>query len=122
MKTIKKLNNFALIICFLFYLTCYLRFAGQIFLTVVQILTAIYLSIKIFSKINNDILKGQIKIYWMTIIFNAAILFSFFHKIMWNDFLQIVFVTIIPNITAIYFFRILLKYENLQFTDQKPLL
>ena len=116
MKTIKKLNNFALIICFLFYLTCYLRFAGQIFLAVIQAITAIYLTIKIFSKINDDIIKNQIKIYWMIIISNAVILFSFFNKIMWNDALQIVFVTIIPNVTAIYFFRILIKYENLQFS------
>ena len=116
MKTIKKLNNFALIICFLFYLTCYLRFAGQIFLTVIQVITAIYLTIKIFSKINDDIIKNQIKTYWITIISNAAILFSFFHDIMWNDTLQIVFVTLIPNVTAIYFFIILIKYENLQFS------
>jgi hypothetical protein len=118
MKTIKKLNNFALIFCFLFYLTCYLRFVGQIFLTVVQVLTAIYLTIKIFSKINNDIIKNPIKTYWIIILFNAAILFSFFHRIMWDDTLQIVFITIIPNITAIYFFRILIKYENLQFSDK----
>lgn len=115
MKTIKKLNNFALIICFLFYLTCYLRFVGQTFITVVQAITAIYLTIKIFSKINDDIIKNQIKTYWMIIISNAVILFSFFHEIMWNDTLQIVFITIIPNVTTIYFFRILIKYENLQF-------
>jgi hypothetical protein len=35
---------------------------------------------------------------------------------MWNDTLQIVFITIIPNVTTIYFFRILIKYENLQFS------
>lgn len=114
MKTIKKLNNFALIICFLFYLTCYLRFTGQIFLTVIQILTAIYLTIKIFSKTNRESIKKQIITYWTIIVFNATILFSFFSFIMWNDFLQIVFVTLIPNITAIYFYRIVLKYENLR--------
>jgi hypothetical protein len=37
---------------------------------------------------------------------------------MWNDTLQIVFVTIIPNVTAIYFFRILIKYETYNFTGK----
>lgn len=119
MKTIKKINNFALIICFLFYLTCYLRFAGQLFLAIIQILTAIFITIKIFSKPNNLSLKNKIKTYWIITIVNAVILFSFFHMIMWNDFLQVVFVTIIPNVTAIYFYKILLKYENLRFTKIK---
>ncbi|PIF31495.1 hypothetical protein CLU81_1985 [Flavobacterium sp. 9] len=119
MKTIKKLNNFALILCFLFYLTCYLRFVGQAFLTIIQILTAIFLTVKIFSKPNNLSIKNQIKTYWIITILNAIILFSFFHTIMWNDFLQVAFVTIIPNLTAIYFYKILLKYESLRFEKIK---
>jgi len=115
MTTLKQINNFALISCFLLYLTCYLRFVGQSFLPIVQILTAIYLTYNFFSKSNNHKIKNQIKTYWVVTAVNAIILFSFFNFIMWNDFLQIVFVTLIPNITAIYFYRILIKCENLGF-------
>ncbi|KRB57199.1 hypothetical protein ASD98_02635 [Flavobacterium sp. Root186] len=115
MVSTKSMNKFALIICFLFYLTCYLRFAGQAFLLIVQLISAIFLSIEIFSKPNNYKIKNQIKTYWTVTILNAIILFSFFNFIMWNDFLQVVFVTLIPNITAIYFYRILIKCENLGF-------
>lgn len=110
----KTINKFAIIICIIFYLTCYLRFAGQALLCIVQIISAVFLTIEIFSKEIN-LLKNKIKIYWMVTIANALLLISFFHFIMWNDFLQVLFVTIIPNIAAIYFFKILIKttdYEN----------
>lgn len=111
----KSINKLAIIICFLFYLTCYLRFAGQAFLLLIQSISAIFLTIEIFPKPNNYKIKKQIKTYWAVTVLNAIILFSFFNYIMWNDFLQVVFVTIIPNITAIYFYRILIKCENLGF-------
>jgi len=110
----KTINKFAIIICIIFYLTCYLRFAGQAFLCLFQIISAVFLTIQIFSKHINHF-KKEIKIYWLVTIANALLLISFFHFIMWNDFLQVLFVTIIPNSTAIYFFRILIKitdYEN----------
>ena len=117
MISTKSFNKFALIICFLFYLTCYLRFAGQAFLLIVQLISAIFLTVEIFSKPNNYKIKNQIKTYWIVTILNSVILLQFFSFIMWNDFLQVVFVTLIPNITAIYFYRILIKCENLEFVN-----
>lgn len=111
MKTLLSLNRFAIIICFLFYLTCYLRFAGQLFLCGIQIISAITISIIIFQKSFYSF-KNSLLIYWISTIINILILFLFFRTIMWNDFLQVLFVTIIPNITAIYFFRLVIKIEN----------
>lgn len=113
MKLLLSINKFALIICFLFYLTCYLRFIGQAFLCTVQIITALFITVEIFSKQLK--FKKDIKLYWLVTIANATLLFSFFHSIMSNDFFQILFVSLIPNITAIYFFKLLIKtvdYEN----------
>jgi len=107
----KAFNKFAIIICIIFYLTCYLRFVGQAFLCMVQMITAVFLTIEIFSK-NLNQFKKEIKIYWLVAIANAIIFISFFHFIMWNDLLQVLFVTIVPNITAIYFFRILTKTND----------
>lgn len=111
MISLKQFNFFACIICFLLYLTCYFRFIGQSFLTATNIISAIFLSIQIFSKPNNSDIKNDLKRYWLITILNLTILFSFFQMIMWNDFLQVFFVTIIPNITAIYFIKILIKEE-----------
>jgi hypothetical protein len=108
----KTINKFAFAICFLFYLTCYLRFVGQAFLLIVQVISAFFLTVEIFSKPDNYKIKNQIKKYWTVTILNAIILLSFFSFIMWNDFLQVVFVTLIPNITAIYFFQILTKQKK----------
>lgn len=113
MKRLVSINKFALIVCFLFYMTCYLRFIGQAFLCTVQIITALIITFEIFS--NQVKFKKSIKIYWLATITNSILLFSFFQSIMSNDFFQILFVTLIPNITAIYFFKLLIKildYEN----------
>ncbi|TDP00996.1 hypothetical protein EV145_105378 [Flavobacterium sp. 245] len=115
MVTLRQINIFALVICFLLYLTCYFRFAGQALLTITQIISGIFVTIEIFSKPKNYKIKSQIKTYWIVTILNIIVLFSFFNFIMWNDFLQVTFVTLIPNITAIYFYRILIKYEDLGF-------
>lgn len=95
-------------------MTCYLRFTGQLFLCSVQIITALFITFEIFSK-QQQKFKKDIKVYWLVIIANALLFFSFFHDIMRNDFLQILFVTLIPNVTAFYFFKLLIKtvdYEN----------
>ncbi len=112
MITAKQIIFFAFIICFLLYLTCYFRFAGQAILSVIQIISAIFLTFEVFSQQGLLEIKKQVKTYWISTILNIGILFCFFSLIIWNDFLQIVFVTLIPNITAIYFFRILIKYEK----------
>lgn len=109
MKYFKSLNNLAIIVCILFYLTCYLRFIGQGFLCFVQMITAIFLTFEIFSK-KIVTFKKNIKIYWLISLSNLALLIAFFHFIMWNDFLQFIFVTLLPNIMAIYFFRLLNKF------------
>jgi hypothetical protein len=112
MITLKQINIYAFVICFLLYLTCYFRFAGQAILTTTQLISAIILSIEIFSKPKNRTIKNELKIYWSITVINIVILFWFFSFIMWNDFLQVFFVTITPNLTAIYFFRILIKYKK----------
>jgi hypothetical protein len=112
MIKLKQINIYAFVICFLLYLTCYFRFAGQAILTATQLISAIILSITIFSKSKNSLIKKELKNYWLITITNMIVLFWFFSFIMWNDFLQVVFVTLIPNLTAIYFFRILIKYEK----------
>jgi hypothetical protein len=118
MINLKQFNIFACIVCFLLYLTCYFRFIGQSFLTITNMISAIFLTIQIFSKLNNNNnIQKDIKRYWLITILNLAILFSFFQIIMWNAFLQVVFVTIIPNITAIYFIKILIKHENNQYHE-----
>ncbi|KFF05321.1 hypothetical protein B0A68_07010 [Flavobacterium reichenbachii] len=114
MITLKRINIYAFTICFLLYLTCYFRFAGQAILTVTQLISAIILSTTIFSKPKNSLIKKELKNYCLITITNMIILFWFFSFIMWNDFLQVLFVTIIPNLTAVYFFRILIKYEKTQ--------
>ena len=118
MISLKQFNLFACVICLLLYLTCYFRFIGQSFLTATNVLSAIFLTIEIFSKPNNEIIKKDIKKYWLITILNLAVLFLFFQIIMWNDFLQVVFVTIIPNVTAFYFIKILIKQENIN--TQQP--
>ncbi len=114
MKMLLSINKFAILICFLFYLTCYLRFIGQAFLCTIQIISALFITIEIFSKQINE-LKKSIAIYWLVTIVNATVLYSFFYFIMQNDFFQILLVSVIPNITAICFFKLLIKtidYEN----------
>jgi hypothetical protein len=112
MISLKQFNIFACIVCILLYLTCYFRFVGQSFLSITNVISAIFLTIQIFSKPKNEIIKKDITKYWVITILNFTLLFSFFNVIMWNDFLQIVFVSIIPNITAIYFIKILIKQET----------
>jgi hypothetical protein len=109
MKSLKKLNKIAIIICFLFYLTCYLRFIGQGFLCLVQIVTAVVLTPKIYAT-QIDEFKKRIKTYWLVTAGNLIILGLFFEVIMWNDFLQFPFVSIFPNIMAIYFYRLLTEF------------
>lgn len=113
MITLKQINIIAFIVCILLYLTCYLRFAGQALLTIVQVFSAFAVTIQVFTKQNMEDIKKRIRNYWLIIILNAIVLFSFFENIMWNDFLQILFVTIIPNITAIYFIKTLTKINNI---------
>lgn len=109
MKSLKQLNKIAIIICFLFYLTCYLRFIGQGYLCLVQIITAVILTPKIYATQIGEF-KKRINTYWLVTAANLIILGLFFEVIMWNDFLQFPFVSIFPNIMAIYFYRLLTEF------------
>lgn len=116
MKSLKPFYRFALIICFLFYLTCYLRFIGQAFLTLVQVISAIFLTIEIYSKSINQF-KKSIVLFWIMLGINALIVTCFYTPIMWNDFLQFPFISIFPNLIAIYFWYLLkdfIEYDELK--------
>ncbi|MFD1601505.1 hypothetical protein ACFSJW_15790 [Flavobacterium artemisiae] len=112
-STLRQINIIAFVICILFYLTCYARFTGQIFLSFVQIFSAIGITIPFLMVKDQSEIKKRIKIYWLVTILNALLLFSFFKTIMWNDLLQVVFVNIIPSITAVYFIRTLSLIEKI---------
>ena len=114
MISIKAFNKFAFLICLLGYMSCYLRFEGQIFLLVVQFISAVRITPYIF-KSNDNYLINCLVSYWVITTINFVVLYAFFQFIMWNDFLQIPIVSIIPNLTAIYFYKLLTKtidHEN----------
>lgn len=106
MKRIKAFNQFAILLCFLLYLTCYLRFIGQAFLGIVQIISAIFITIDVYSQSINAC-KQKIKIFWIATLLNLAIIATFFETILNNDFLQFPFISILPNLLAFYFMGIL---------------
>lgn len=106
MKRIKAFNQFAILLCFLLYLTCYLRFIGQAFLGIVQIISAIIVTIDVYSQSINAC-KQKIKIFWIATLINLAVIVAFFETILNNDFLQFPFISILPNLLAFYFMGIL---------------
>ncbi len=111
-STLRQTNIIAFTICILLCLTCYGRFTGQLFLSFVQVLSAIGITIQYVMTPDQKDIKNRIKTYWMITIANAVILFSLFETIMWNDFLQVFFINIIPNITAVYFIKTLILIEK----------
>nr|WP_294938820.1 hypothetical protein [uncultured Flavobacterium sp.] len=109
MNYFKPINKFAMILCFLLYLTCYLRFMGQLFLCGIQIISALFLTIEIFSKPTGKFIN-KITVYWILTSINLIIVVTFFKSVLENDFLQFPFITLFPNLIAIYFWRLLNQF------------
>lgn len=114
MKTIKKNIQIAATLCFLLYITCYLRFIGQAFLEIITIFSAITLTYSDYLKPLDHIKK--LRVFWIIKFIHITLFIAFYKTIMWNDFLQISIVTIVPNLMVIYLIHILnrfIHYENI---------
>ncbi len=111
MWSLKSNYHLAILICFLLYLTCYGRFFGQLYLTLIQLITAFSLTITIY-KGNIQNLKSKIKLFWTIIIPNIILVFSL-KIILHTDPLQFIFITLLPNIMTFYLYGILLKVEKI---------
>jgi hypothetical protein len=119
MRAIKSMNQLAFLICFLFYLTCYLRFIGQSFLAIVQIISAIFITIEIYSKSINPF-KKRILLFWKMAGINIIIVTCFYTYIMNNDFLQFPFISIFPNLIALYFWNLLNNFIDITTLKNNP--
>lgn len=110
-KTI-VMNNFAIVIAILGYLSCYLRFHGHSFLLCTQIIIGIMITISLKS-ITNQIIKKRIIHFWViTIIYSIAHIIIYFktqnYISVWaNDFLSVLFLNIIPIYISYYFTKTL---------------
>ncbi|MGX7667989.1 hypothetical protein [Flavobacterium pedocola] len=114
MRRLKAFIKFAMLFCFLLYLTCYLRFIGQVFLELAVLISALSITLDVYTK-PITIYRKELKIFWITTILNLAIVSVFFETVLNNDILQFPFITFFPNVCALYFLRILnklIRYEE----------
>jgi hypothetical protein len=80
--------------------------------------SAIFLTIDIYSKAMNQF-KKQIMLFWKMAVINMAVVFFFYTPVMNNDYLQFPFVSIFPNIIALYFWGLLNKIIDYETTKKQ---
>lgn len=108
MKTLKRINKVALIITLILYLTYYLGLLSQILLGAIQVVIAIFITIKFFT--NSTYARKHLSFYWTFVMleFLAIYLEQYYWKTS-NDFYEILIYVISPMSIALYFTLILNK-------------
>ena len=115
MKTLRRINNIAFYTTLILFITVYLGMLAQIPLGIIQVISAIILTYKMFLK--SDYAKKHLTIYW---ILTLTELFLFYleqyHYQSSNDFIELSLMVFFPMAIAIYF-KIIMnhitkEYEN----------
>lgn len=108
MKTLKKINKIALITTLILFLTVYLGMLAQIPLGIIQVISAIYLTIKMYHK--SDYAKRNLSTYWIVTI-SELVLFYVQHYYFptSNDAIEWSLMVVFPMSIAIYFYAIMRK-------------
>ena len=101
MKTLHKINIFALTITLALYLTLFLGMYAQIVLGPLQLLLALIISLKYYKRLIPKLKKG-ILIYWVLAIVSLIIVYFSWTYYQANDFIVIT-VFVIPMLIACYF-------------------
>jgi len=108
MKTLKKINKIALFTTLVLFLTVYLGLLAQIPLGVIQVVSAIYLTIKTYNKL--DYAKKHLSNYWIITIVELTLLYlqnNYYQTS--NDAIEWSLMMIFPMSIAIYFYIIMKK-------------
>ncbi|WP_431243123.1 hypothetical protein ACQ9BO_26655 [Flavobacterium sp. P21] len=108
MKTLKKINKIALCTTLVLFLTIYLGMLAQIPLGIIQVISAIYLTVKMYHK--SDYAKRNLSIYWIVTI-SELVLFYVQHNYFptSNDAIEWSLMVVFPMSIAIYFYVIMRK-------------
>lgn len=114
------INNIAIVIAILGYLSCYLRFHGHFILLCTQIIIGVMITISLKS-ITNQIVRKRIIQFWVvTIIYLIAHAIIYlktknYISVWTNDFLSSLLLSIIPIYISYYFTKTLymLKQKSL---------
>ncbi|UUF14970.1 MULTISPECIES: hypothetical protein [Flavobacterium] len=108
MKTLKKINKIALITTLVLFLTIYLGMLAQILLGIIQVISAIYLTVKVYNK--SDYAKRNLSIYWIVTLSELALFYiQHYYFPTSNDAIEWSLMVIFPMSIAIYFYTILRK-------------
>ncbi len=108
MKTLKKINKIALLTTLVLFLTVYLGMLAQIPLGIIQVISAIYLTVKMYHK--SDYAKRNLSTYWIVTI-SELVLFYVQHNYFptSNDAIEWSLMVVFPMSIAIYFYIIMKK-------------
>ncbi|MDQ6471962.1 hypothetical protein RB619_15025 [Flavobacterium sp. LHD-80] len=108
MKTLKKINKIALLTTLVLFLTVYLGMLAQIPLGIIQVISAIYLTIETYHK--SDYAKKHLSIYWIVAISELVLFFikNYYFPIT-NDAIEWSLMVFFPMSIAIYFYMIMRK-------------
>lgn len=111
MKTLKLINKIALFTTLVLFLTVYLGMLAQIPLGIIQVVSAIILTVKTYQ--NSDYAKRNLSIYWIATI-SELTLFHIQHYYFptSNDAVEWSLMVIFPMSIAIYFYIIMRKIVN----------
>ena len=108
MKTLEKINKIALFTTLILFLTVYLGLLAQIPLGIIQVVSAIYLTIKTYNK--SDYAKKHLSNYWIVTIVELSLLYLQSHYYQTsNDAIEWSLMLIFPMSIAIYFYIIMKK-------------
>jgi len=108
MKTLRKINKIALFTTLVLFLTVYLGLLAQIPLGIIQVVSAIYLTIKTYYK--SDYAKRHLTNYWLVTIAELALFYlQHYHYPTSNDAIEWSLMLIFPMSIAIYFYIIMKK-------------
>lgn len=116
MKTLRKINKIALFTTLVLFLTVYLGLLAQIPLGIIQVVSAIYLTIKTYNK--SDYAKKHLSNYWIVTIVELTLLYLQNHYYQTsNDAIEWSLMMIFPMSIAIYFYIIMKKIvEEYEYT------
>lgn len=108
MKTLKKINKIALCTTLLLFLTVYLGMLAQIPLGIIQVISAIYLTVKVYNK--SDYAKRNLSIYWIVTLSELALFYvQHYYFPTSNDAIEWSLMVVFPMSIAIYFYIIMRK-------------
>lgn len=111
MKVLLKINKIALYTTLVLFLTVYLGLLAQIPLGIIQVISAIYLTAKTYSK--SDYIKQNLSIYWIVTIAELSLCYlQYYHFQTSNDAIEWSIMCIFPMSIAIYFYTIIKKIDQ----------